>query len=164
MNMEQETITIEIKLSTPAKRMDAIERKAISEFDELNAIGETPTSSQWDQLEAFILRAPRRLTGLLTEYRKASDLMDELKIQCEKLRHGFRENYRVEQQKMLKSGAEVEGALLHSTPPYEVAVVEYNKQKNWVEYLDKLTDQYRYIKNTIDTKIELVKLRQSIGY
>lgn len=131
---------------------------------ELPKIGSLKTTDQWDMLEAFTMRVPKRLASLLRIYNQANNRLDRLDIQLKKIRFELQltaqENFGKSRQLQPK---DKEIAILNDER-YEQALIQYNIQKNLVDYLDKTIDQYKFLNNSANTRVEIAKLRKDLGF
>ena len=131
---------------------------------ELAIIGNLKSEEEWNNLEVFNMRVPKKLASMLRLYHQANNRLNRLEIQYKKLKFDLmltaQESHGQNRQLQPK---DKELAILNDER-YEQALIQYNVQKNLVDYLDKTVDQYKFLNNSVNTRVEIAKLRKELGF
>lgn len=155
---------LNILMATPPAMIKKLYASVDKFVSELTAIGNLKDEDKWNDLEAFTMRVPKRLAKMLRIYNQANNRLTKLDVQYKKMKFDLlltaQETHGNNRQLQPK---DKELAILNDER-FEQALIQYNIQKNLVDYLDKTVDQYKFLNNSVNTRVEIVKLRKDLGF
>jgi hypothetical protein len=154
---------VRVELAHPAEYMNKAVQSAERDMGELADVSKLNKEEMWDNLISLQLGFPLKLSRLVKKYAIASNRLDVLERQAVEFKFTLKNKVQRENQRQLASADDIEGALL-GEDAYEKAVISRNQQRTYVAMLEKYSEQYRYINNTINTTVETLKLRKELGF
>lgn len=153
-----------ITMATVPNSIRVVQNRIDKFINELDSIGHLKSEEQWDMLETFSLRVPKNLAWLLKIYQQGNNRLAALDIQHKKLKFELKLTAQETHGNGRQLGDKDKDIAILNDERYEQAQIQYNIQKNLVEYLDKTIDQYKFLNNSINTRVEIAKLRKDLGF
>lgn len=154
---------LNIMMATPPAIVDKLQGK-IRDFMQGLPEKRLRTEEDWDMLESYSMRIPKNLTQLIKRRQQAQNLMDRLDVQEKQLKFELKLTAQEQFGKQRQLDNRDKELAIYMDDRYEQSVIQLNMQKNLIKYLDETIEQYRYLNNTINTRVEIVKLRKDLGY
>ena len=155
---------ITLLISTSPQRMEYIKNGIKEDMNKIESTGFLNTKDQWETLQEIESNFPMRHANLLGEMQRACDRRDELEIQKSQLKFYLKDYFKQKRMITLNNKDEIESALLHYNRLYALAATNLNIEKNWVDYLDSITDMYKYVDTRMKTKSQARKDQREVLY
>lgn len=163
--MEDRTVEVEQINIIPAfneEKMKQIEQDMEEFLQTLQSAGQLKDSDDFETLSVMLLEIPRKLHTLTRTHYYASKKLGTLRNNLDKMEVILSRTIRTRYNEVMDGKAQKKAFL--TVDHYEFQLIEYNRQKDFIDYIDNMVEQFRYLNNNIKSRIEFARLKRELGY